>query len=499
MARDRRNMMDESSGLTVGAALAPPRAQQAAPLRAKQNLQSGHAGELVPAQPTAWRRFAAAIAALATSFCFALYATHLNGDGHYDLGVAFAALSLLLAAFVAFQVVPYLARRSGFGGRGTRVEYELTREGGVYFVIIVLIAIASLNTGNNLLFIILAILLAGILASSILSKTVLSGIDLGLVLPEHVFAFESVQAQVTMRNKKRIFPSYSLTVTSRDGIGKRVGKRSQGASGQPEAKAAGNILTRPVYAPYISPQGLVTERVDLRFPRRGRYRQSPFQVSSKFPFSILRRKCTIPAGHEVLVLPSVKPAGKSMSILPQVRGEMESQIKGRGCDLYALRDYQIGDSARHVDWKATAKSQQLKVREFTREEETRLTIFFDAHVSAPLSAAVLGRFERAVELCACIAWEVCAGGSLLKFIGGGLETPMAPAADIVYQVLEALAIIEPTPGTDGSVEVFSSVSSVSLFNVGSIEGFPVIITDRPSSPLFKRIGAPGRIIAMEDL
>lgn len=435
-----------------------------------------------------WQLFVTAIAALATAFCFALYASDLGGDGHYEMGAAFAAASLVLLAFVAFRVVPYLARRS-FGG--SRVEYELTREGGIYFAIIVLIAIASLNTGNNLLFIILAILLGGILASGILSKAVLSRLKIDLALPEHVFALERVQAQVTIRNEKRAIPAYSLTVTSRDEAQKRHGKRSEDVPAG--GSAAGGILTRGVYAPYISPRGSVTEHVDLRFPRRGRYRQSPFQTSSKFPFSILRRKCIVPASDEILVLPAVIPAGKFTNVLSEIRGEIESQSKGRGCDLYALRDYQAGDSARHVDWKATAKSQRLKVREFTREEEVRVTIFFDDRMAPPASPANRERFERAVDFCACLAWQAYTSGSLLRFAGGKLETAMAPAADIVYRVLEELAVIEARDRASNGADAFPPLAACAT------DGYSVVITDDPLNPIFKQVTGAGRVIAMQEL
>jgi len=44
-------------------------------------------------------------------------------------------------------------------------------------------------------------------------------------------------------------------------------------------------------------------------------------------------------------------------------GELESYQRGRGNDLYSIRDYQFNDSARHVDWKATARTGVLQVRE----------------------------------------------------------------------------------------------------------------------------------------
>jgi len=81
--------------------------------------------------------------------------------------------------------------------------------------------------------------------------------------------------------------------------------------------------------------------------------------------------------REVLVYPPVEAPDEMFEILPLVRGEWKVFVQGRGSDLYRIREYLPEDSARHVDWKATAKSGSLKVREFSREDERKLSIVFD--------------------------------------------------------------------------------------------------------------------------
>ena len=39
-----------------------------------------------------------------------------------------------------------------------------------------------------------------------------------------------------------------------------------------------------------------------------------------------------------------------------------------------MRDYQPQDDLRHIDWKATARSRRLIVRQFTAEDERRVTV-----------------------------------------------------------------------------------------------------------------------------
>ncbi len=75
-----------------------------------------------------------------------------------------------------------------------------------------ILVLAAVNTGNNMLFMILACALAGILISGVLSRNVLTGIDLKFDMPEHIFAEQPVLAEVELKNEKPWMPSFSLRV-----------------------------------------------------------------------------------------------------------------------------------------------------------------------------------------------------------------------------------------------------------------------------------------------
>src|SRR5208282_4454491 len=163
-----------------------------------------------------WRRFFLGLLGLGTAFFLALYSTALTEAGRVGAAIWAAASSLLLTGIVAVKVVPYLARRTALERWFVKIEYEFTREGVLYLIIIAVIAIAALNTGNNLLFLILASLLAAILVSGILSQIVLSQLELDFVLPDHVFAEQPMISRLTVNNLKWIFPSFSVTLSARD-------------------------------------------------------------------------------------------------------------------------------------------------------------------------------------------------------------------------------------------------------------------------------------------
>jgi uncharacterized protein (DUF58 family) len=448
----------------------------------------------------AWRRFFLALFALTFAFFLAVYATALRDEGRLRAAFWASAISLVLAGVVAVKVVPYLARRTALERWMMKIEFEFTREGAVYLMLIAVIAVAALNTGNNLLFIILASLLAGILVSGILSKIVLTGLEMDFVLPDHVFAEQPMISRLTLVNEKWFFPSFSVTVAGRDtspdeSQKKRKQAARQAARQPPPAVASRQILSDPVYVPYIPRRASVTQHVELTFPRRGRYTQEGFRVSTKFPFGFLRKLREVPTRQEILALPSVQPTEEFYEILPLLSGEVESFFKGRGHDLYAIRDYQEGDTARHVDWKASAKAQQIKVREFTREEERRLVLIFDNQMPQA-DGKLLAKFEKGVSFCACLAWHFYEIDAQMQFVTDGVETAMSPADEIIYPVLESLALIEPRIATASPRDSESNL----LARASSTEsGFHIILTSQPRGSIPTHLWTSSYLVFIDSL
>ena len=103
-------------------------------------------------------------------------------------------------------------------------------------------------------------------------------------------------------------------------------------------------------------------------------------------------------------------------MLPLITGEFETFARGRGDDLYLIREYMPEDSARHVDWKATAKSGSLKVREFSREDERKLRIVFDNPAPGTVSEQA---YENAVTAAASLGWHFAEANAELSFVAQG--------------------------------------------------------------------------------
>src|SRR3984885_9501427 len=407
-----------------------------------------------------WRNFGVAMLVLSAALITALFSAAAAQEGRVGVAAVTTVIALGLAAWVAIVIVPRLARRTSLRWVVYQVDYRLTREGIVYLVAVFILVLAAVNTGNNLLFMILACSLAGILISGVLSRIVLTGIDLKFEMPEHIFAEQPVLAELELRNEKQTWPSFSLRVTGES------------------KKSAAEVLTRPVFFPYISRKGSARQKVELMFPRRGVYRQDSFSIRTRFPFGFFEKSRHVNSQLEIVVYPRVSPTDHFYEVLPLLSGEMASHFRGRGHELHSLRNYLHTDSARFVDWKVSAKAGRLMVREFAREDERRVMLVLDPFIGpADLStgqnalAEHAEKFERAVTMAACIAWHFNEINSVLQFRTHRFSSSMAPAGEIIYDTLRELATLKPENSAVGRSFLDDLVAEHEIFKI--------IITSRP--------------------
>ncbi len=445
-----------------------------------------------------WVRFLLAIVGLTLAFAAALFSTVSREAGSVWGTVILASLALLLATFVGLTTVPYLARRVVGSRVREAMDYDVTRAGLIYILISVVIGIAAINTGNNLLYVVVAALLSAILVSGVASAQILRRLTLDVHLPEHVFAARPMLARMILRNASSWLPSFSVRVVPSKRKKKNAARwswepytlgwpRNRAPQDQwfrvpdrrlrrvrdPEEKP---ILRESVYFPFLAPLQELRADLEITFPNRGRYAEKNFGLATRFPFSFLMKTRRINLAREIIVYPEVEAADQFLEVLPMVTGEFETFISGRGHDLYLIRDYMPHDSARHVDWKATARTGALKVREFSREDERKLRIVFDNSAPGTLPHAA---YERGVRLAASLAWHFHHEDVEVSFVAPGLE----PTED-VFAFLQYLALVEPQEATP----VFSRLRASDDYNL--------IVTARHASAIPPALAAKSCVISV---
>jgi uncharacterized protein (DUF58 family) len=370
--------------------------------------------------------------------------------GEYELAALGSKIALGLALLIVIYVVPRLAQNINFN---SEFSVHIPNAGLLFFALILLVTILSLSSGNNLLYLVLAALLATMFVSWVTSRLNLNRIKVSIRFPNHIFAGESAPFDLTVTNRNRLLPVFSLTVAMSE----------QEATAVKSKDNSSNSIDL-IYLPIIPAGASARARIERGFPKRGVYPINGFIVYTRFPFGFIEHRRRLEADGEVVVYPAPRPLEDFRQALPPLMGRIESRAKGSGSDLYAIRQYLSSDHHHHIDWKATAKTSQLMVREYTRDDDWRVTILFDSRIEKERASTpeFAEKFERGVTLTASLIEHFARAGAETRLLTGPIAGPKAVLEDSGfgfgnshnYKMYYQLARVTPTSDTevDGDLE-----------------------------------------------
>lgn len=371
-------------------------------------------------------------------------------EGDNGLAGIAAVLSLIVAVLLTIFVVPPLAKSARMEIARFDFPVEPTAGGGVFLIIIVVVGFAAWNTGNNLLFLILSILCSTLFVGWITARTSLRDLTVSARFPDHIFAGEPSPVIVTLRNTKRLLPSLSILIEAR-GPTNETSRQDRNRKFHKRALA---------YFSYVPHRAAAEQRVEQMFPSRGHVLIDGFELSTRFPFGFFRRRRRLRARNvDIVVYPKPEIISDELHLLPMYAGRIASTRRGQGQDLFALRDYQPRDDLRHIDWKATARSRRLTVREFTSEDERRITIILDTRLPSESASDLVSRFERGVVQTASLLKHFVDERAEIRLVLGSDVGPFGSGTEHLYRCLRRLALVEPTSegnSADNAVEQVES-------------------------------------------
>ncbi|HEY2934794.1 MAG TPA: DUF58 domain-containing protein [Acidobacteriota bacterium] len=365
-----------------------------------------------------WRSFVPGSIVLAVALTAALASSAAARSGNPLAATVLAMLALVLAMLSSLMLIPKLLENIRWEFLGSAKLFSFTGQGVFVTFLIVVVTLAAVNTGNNLLFLIVSTLLVSYLISGILAKLTLSGLAIGYRFPDYVYASRPSQFLWTLRNEKRWVPTFSL----------RAETHLEGSDGS-------EYLTR-LYFPFLDGERTLSQGIQFTFPTRGVYRISYVNLMTRFPFGFFQRGKVLNPEREVLVYPEIVPIDDFAHLLPFLQGDLESFRKGQGEGLYQIREYQSTDGIRQVHWRSTAKTGRLMVRDFSRVEEKRVCICLD-------NTRLHEKFERAITLAASIASHFHDEGAQVQLMtAGGASILDRPRREQLVEILEMLARLE---------------------------------------------------------
>jgi uncharacterized protein (DUF58 family) len=160
----------------------------------------------------------------------------------------------------------------------------------------------------------------------------------------------------------------------------------------------------------------------------------------------------------VPVTPMVGPAGEADAMLRRLewttlrrldgllQGDYRTLMRGTGLDLADLREYQLHDDVRHIDWNVTARMQQPHVRVFTEDREMAAWFLLDLSPSVDFGSGQQRKSEVLLQFVAVLARLIGRHGNRvggLLYGAPGLQRAhsMLPARGGRNQVLRLMQMV----------------------------------------------------------
>ncbi len=284
-----------------------------------------------------------------------------------------------------------------------------TRAGWCFFALTFGVGFAALNTGNNLLYLVLSLMLAFLVLSGLLSESALRGIGVRRRMPAELYAGTRCSGVLEVHNAERRIPAFAVVVEDLaliDGAAEAIGR---------------------CFCLRVGPGQRVVRRYALEPRRRGPLLLLHFRVSTRFPFGLFVKSKVIRAEREALVYPHVDPLA-----LPRRDREGAAFVEARrrrsrdGSLLGGLREFQQGDPKRRIHWRSSLRRGQLLVGEVEGEQCAEIEVLLRTRRAGPAgrapTEAELEDFERRVS------W---AASEVSVHLDAGLEVALRTDHDLI--------------------------------------------------------------------
>ncbi len=222
------------------------------------------------------------------------------------------------------------------------------------FVATIATAYGILATQNNLLYLLFAVLSAAIAIGWIGPSILARMLRVERSLPSAAHEGREVRLRLRVRNPSNLLSTTAVLVDD-------------------------SALVGP-----LAPRSHVDFTLPITFPRRGRQRLDDVRLSSAYPLGLFQRQWSQPAEAEILIYPRVVQVKDRLLEGAAVNLARFSSTPQAEREVHALREYREGDDPRGVNWKATARRDQLVVGEYHRiERRPKVGLYLDISTGTP--------------------------------------------------------------------------------------------------------------------
>ena len=318
-------------------------------------------------------------------------------------------------------------------------KLKFTREGKFFVGITLGVGFAAINTGNNLLYLLLGMLLALIIVSGLMSELSLRELTVVRRLPMRAQVGRPHLVEIEVFNHKGRVPSYAIEV---------------------EDLRAGQPADKRCFFLKISPKSAQVAAYRRTPAKRGRDKHVGFRIATRFPFGLFEKSREVPANGELIIYPAVDPLQlPALSAGHQVGGDA-SFGRGHGDDYLGLKILRDGEDPRDVHWRKSAAIGQLVMRERAREARPDVLLPLDVVRRADAKDDWWTGFERRIRDVASRSVAHIKRGDTVTIKTTAGDTVRGDRSTGADRLLRFLALLEATTPADVAAKTLPSPPSV---------------------------------------
>jgi uncharacterized protein (DUF58 family) len=287
---------------------------------------------------------------------------------------------------------PIRRRRQTVVRKKPSLDFSVT--GLVYCTMMMFLGLAAVNSQANLLFGVFGLMIGLLLISGVISKRVLSGLTVRRQLPEHGCVGCRMAIQYHIHNRKRFWPSLSVTFAELDG--------AEAFTRQPQA-----------YLMHVAPRTTAIAPTEVMPKRRGLHYFDRFQIITSFPFGFIKRAVQRAERDNVLIFPAVGQVDQKviqMCRSAETTGAMMRPRRGGMDEFYGVKEYRSGENPRWIYWRRSARTGTLVTKEMTHVSPPRMLLLVDTYIAGERTLESHAAVERTIAMAASLASEALEQG-----------------------------------------------------------------------------------------
>ncbi|WP_022884385.1 DUF58 domain-containing protein [Glaciibacter superstes] len=184
--------------------------------------------------------------------------------------------------------------------------------------------------------------------------------------------------------------------------------------------------------------------------RRGERRVEQVTVRSFGPLGLWARQATLTAPGQIRVLPPFlarKHLPSRIARLKELDGLTSVMVRGQGTEFDSLREYVRGDDVRSIDWRATARRNDVMVRTWRPERDRRVVILVDTGRTSAARVDDEPRLDTAFEASLLLAALASRAGDRVDFVAWDRRVrgrvQGTQGAELLSRMVDTMALIEP--------------------------------------------------------